>query len=278
MDDHVLHRQLLKLYTPENLNTVSSWIISAFKAKQYDLLNDLARCLPDSVVHAGANPNKIFTQLMMRYHPDRLSSIHHEMIKAVKEGKLQALKNFQHLSKTLQFIEDRKESTTSQIHNQRSKSSKTSEMDMSCQGAHTFLSALKQHEYGNLDVVYHDTDLMSLEGDLELSGYGIQDLSGLELCDNLSGLDLSRNRIIDIWALSRLNLIEELNLSCNQITSIHALENMSYLKELDLSYNEIESLEPLYPLQNLAFVNLIGNPIHATQIRPLQQRGVLVIL
>lgn len=276
MDRQVLLDQLIKLYTQANLNYISSWIIAEFKSGQHQLLRQLASSFPFG---AGQNISRIFTQLMMCYHPDRLSSILKSINSAFNENQIRQLRNFMHISSTLEFIKANKAEKTDpgSIWKGQSQSSRPTPVKITDTDILNFMSALKQKEYGNLDVTYFDSDLMSMEGDLELSGYRLRDLSGLELCQNLTCLDLSSNYIDDLWALSQLILIEELNLSSNRIGSITALEPLVNLRILDLSLNEISKIQSLYHLKKLEYVNLVGNPIGEGQLHPLRRRGVIVI-
>lgn len=279
MNKQHLFDTLSRLWTPENLNRISSWIISAFRSGQYHLLRDLAACIPEAV--SSAHPiNRLFMQLMMRYHPDKQASILKEIQTAYASDQSDRLRMFLHIASALEYVQA--QSLKSREPGSQQKRGRTPSaprpMYPTDGKQRNFVSALKQKEYGNLDVVYHDSDLTGMEGDLELSGYGIADLTGLELCTNLTGLDLSGNRIDDIWVLSALTLIEELDLSRNRIRTIQALESLPYLRIADLSFNEIGDVRPLYDLEHLEFVNLIGNPIHKEALRPLRRMGVVVMI
>lgn len=221
---------------------------------------------------------------MRLYHPDKLSSIQRTLKEALHQNHIEKLRHLSHISSTLSFIKSYGALSPGgqggpTIRDRTPRPPSASEpVDRSDNQTRNFISALKQKEYGNLDVVYQDIDLINIEGDLEISGYRLSDLSGLELCQNLTGLDLSNNNIYDIWMLSQLVLIEELNLSLNRISSIAALETMTHLRILDLSFNDIERIDSLYNLENLEVVNLIRNPIREEQLRPLRRRGVVVVL
>ena len=139
-----------------------------------------------------------------------------------------------------------------------------------------FKSALKHKEYGNLDVIYQDHDFVQIEGDLELSGYRIDDLSGIELCIHLITLDLSNNEIFDITNLRFLHLLEELDLSYNKVHNIDILSELHYLTHLDLAFNNAEDISSLLQLNRLEYVNVIGNNIPEFQINALKGRGVII--
>ena len=57
--------------------------------------------------------------------------------------------------------------------------------------------------------------------ELDLSGRGITDLSGLEACRNLRELNLSDNQVLDLGPLASLTNLRELNLANNQIGRAH---------------------------------------------------------
>ena len=142
---------------------------------------------------------------------------------------------------------------------------------------HDFISALKQKEYGNLDVIYSLHDLQNLEGDLELSGYRIIDLSGLEHCGYLTALNLSNNYIYDISQLSSLTLLEHIDLSFNRITRIDALSGMNSLRTADLSFNEIVDISALMNLERLEYINCAGNSVPEFQRYWFQKKGVIIV-
>src|SRR5690606_15401509 len=86
---------------------------------------------------------------------------------------------------------------------------------------------------------------------------GIEDLSGIEYCEELKELNLERNRIVDIGPLSGLPNLSTLHLGWN----IQPLSGLTNLSELDLSYNEISEVDALSDLTNLSHLYLENNQI-----------------
>ena len=95
--------------------------------------------------------------------------------------------------------------------------------------------------------------------ELDLSGCGISDLSGLERLNHLEKLDLSRNRISNLYVLqisaSRSGLTE-LNLAFNQIGSVSDLVALAALERLNLYGNPLESMQPLKSMTGLQWLNV----------------------
>jgi Leucine-rich repeat (LRR) protein len=105
--------------------------------------------------------------------------------------------------------------------------------------------------------------------ELDASGLGITDITGIEHFVSLEVLDLGKrydngycyNYISDISVLSRLRKLTELHLSSNQIEDISPLYLLKSLRELNLIYNQITDLSSLRNLVNLESLRLYGNQI-----------------
>jgi hypothetical protein len=79
------------------------------------------------------------------------------------------------------------------------------------------IEAIKRAYLGNLDAYPSPIELEGLEGELELSDSGIDDLSGAEYLVAVSSLDLSGNAIQNLEPLRRMGALEYLDLSHNLI-------------------------------------------------------------
>ena len=121
------------------------------------------------------------------------------------------------------------------------------------------------------------TDITGLElctnlTELYLGDNQISDISPLANLTNLTGLDLWGNQISDISPLANLTSLTELNLCCgNQISDISPLANLTSLTELGLCCgNQISDISPLANLTSLTELGLCcGNQI--SDISPLVQ-------
>ncbi len=71
-----LYHNLKAAYTPENLNLISGRIIDMFREHQYDGLRAIQKVVNEYTPCAEEKINKVFSRLIMFYHPDRLSQIH----------------------------------------------------------------------------------------------------------------------------------------------------------------------------------------------------------
>lgn len=288
-EKEALYQRLMKAYSVKNLNEISSAIINAYRQKNDVFLLQLSRQIYGS--GGSRKRNHLFTGLIMQFHPDRLIHYREQIQQHFKAGETGRLNSYTSIFRVLQWIRDREnengepaESSSSGFPDKRSSghtdpdagivATLDVESEANCRN---FVEALKHKEYGNLDMVYTTHDLQNMEGDLELSGYGISDLSGLEYCEHLTALDLSGNDIVDISAMASLTLLEEIDLSSNAVSRLDALSGMQYLRILDVAFNRIEDLSPLLELEDLEYVNCIGNSIDPDQIREFREKGVLII-
>ena len=149
-------------------------------------------------------------------------------------------------------------------------------------GGYDFISALSSQQLGNWEVVLLPGDLASLEGELDLSSYGISDLTGLEHCLNLTILDLSWNSLDNIHEIRFLGYLRELYLAHNEISDLGPLEGLESLELLDLQDNDIEDFTPLLQMTGLQLVYLGKNPGGRSKdtsrvLEILKTRGVLTI-
>lgn len=87
-------------------------------------------------------------------------------------------------------------------------------------------------------------DLLRLY-ELDARDLGIEDLSGLEHCRNLSFLDASGNNITDLTPIKDLVNLRDLHLADNNIKNIDALEGLFFLENITLTGNDIWNLKPL---------------------------------
>ena len=96
---------------------------------------------------------------------------------------------------------------------------------------------------------------------------GISDLTGLEYCVNLVGLNLGLNKITDISVLANLTKLGWIDLWANEITDISPLAGLTNLRSLVLATNNISDLTPLAGLINLETLSMADNNV--SDISPL---------
>ena len=185
----MIFQKLMQGYTKKNLNHISSVIIEAYRRKDFHFLNELTLSIREYMPVQQDQISKLFSRLMMLYHPDRLEVYRKAMTELFNEGDAASLNRYAHVFVMLEKIKQKpfnkheaKEQTESHTRGSKRHRSADPDDDILTGEADDFISALKQKEYGNLDVVYHKQDLANTEGEIELSGYHIRDLSGLELC------------------------------------------------------------------------------------------------
>ncbi|NLG36885.1 MAG: leucine-rich repeat domain-containing protein [Clostridiales bacterium] len=111
-----------------------------------------------------------------------------------------------------------------------------------------------------------NTQLANITGKLDLSGWDIVDITGLEHLEAVERLDLSRNKITSIpdafcQMLARSSL-KHLDLSDNELTRIPDAMAASRLHTLDLSLNGMYSVPAgVTGIESLRKLNMSGNKL-----------------
>lgn len=117
-----------------------------------------------------------------------------------------------------------------------------------------------------------DQSLTFTVTELDLSGYQISNLSGIEHFERITSLDLSHNKIEDISQIQHLTTIEQLNLENNIIEDISPLQALQKLETLNIRENFVASLVPLRELDYLRALNVRENQINEiTSLANLEQ-------
>ncbi len=104
-------------------------------------------------------------------------------------------------------------------------------------------------------------ELGSIYKKLDLSGYGITDISALAYAINTPSIDLSSNAITSVDALAGLTQLTELNISYNDIEDIAPLSALTALTSLYASANRIEDISAVASLDSLVNADLSHNNI-----------------
>ncbi|MGD7053925.1 leucine-rich repeat domain-containing protein [Sutcliffiella horikoshii] len=96
---------------------------------------------------------------------------------------------------------------------------------------------------------------------LNISGYEITSLDGLQFATNLKALNADHNNIKDVSPLADLTQLTDLVLWNNQITDISSLEKLTNLTFLDLDTNNISDISALKNMDQLEILWLKDNPV-----------------
>ena len=301
MTDKELYTDLKEAYTEENLNLISSRLIRLYKDRQYETILSITHKIKSFVDINGNRINRIFSRLIMLYHPDKINFYLKEIERFYRDGNSSELYHLSHIFILLNKNDDVFESQFldmedllpdgqkwgydeedlfcfTDLETSESYNGEDSEYSSYTQTiSRDFFTALKRKEYGSLqnDLQYYH--LEELEGSLNLADYEIEDLSGVEYCRNISSLDLSDNSIMDINKLYSLKKLNELYLSNNQIDDIGIFYKLENLKVLDLSGNQIQDIRSLFHLDNLEYLNITGNPVPIDQLEELSAKGVIIV-
>jgi len=287
-----LYADLVEAYADANLNQVTGHLISLYKNKHYSKIRKIANKISRYVSFAEEEKDaKLFSQLIMLYHPDKGGHIRKEINAIYEQNDLASLQKYAHILK-LQEI-DTEVSTTvdadigySEEYTWDNSSGDgfvfTDEAgEESAEYAEdferSFYNLIKLREYGRVDEEFPTYYLEDFEA-FEMAYSGLESLDGVEFCKHVKVLDVSGNAISDLENLWNLEHLEELYLANNQIGYIDALSNLTHLKTLDLSGNQIDDISPLMALEELEYVNLMGNPVPARQIAQLQEKDVIVMV
>ena len=294
MEISELYGNLDKAYTAEKLGEISGRIIELFREKKFDALRAIQKVVNEYTPCEEEKINKVFSRLIMLYHPDRLSQNREEMDRAHREGDFEALYAMSHIL-TVQNLEPDHAVLSSVITEEDL--AEEFGWDESADGfsyfmageeleqeedlnpgveRRSFLSVLKRRVYGNLNVDFPMYLLEDLE-EIEMADYELEDLEGISACHYARAVDLSNNNLTDISELGELRQVERLYLSNNQIGLIDALYNLSVLQVLDISFNDVDDLSPLFELNYLSYLNVMGNRIPAWQLEKLQLQGITIV-
>jgi Leucine-rich repeat (LRR) protein len=292
MKKEELYRYLKTHLTSNKLKELSLKIIDAYKTRNHVKLQIYADSIFRDKSRANGQGNRLFLRLIKFFHPDRLNYLLNDIEVSFENNDMQKLIFYKDLISA--------ESEVNRIYSQRfdidfSEVYQYDEGDYELfmpgiyegppgGGSHEveehfdFFTAVKSAVSGNLEFSLDPSDLASLEGELDLSDYNIQDLDGLQYCRNITRLNLSNNCISNIYQIQHLEYLEELFISGNEIAHIEYLKEISSLEILDASYNKIENISPLLQMENLRFVNIKNNPIgNRADIQKLEEKQAIVI-
>jgi len=288
-----LYDNLKKAYTPENLHLISSRIINMFREHQYDALRAVQKVVNEYTPCNEEKISKVFSRLIMIYHPDRLSQSLGILNEALGEGDFESLFSMSHIlhvqnlepehvsvSSILsdedlaeEFGWDGADDGYSYFMDQEEENNLQDEAEFI---SRSFLSALKRRVYGNLNVDFPVYLLEDLE-EVVIADYELDPVEGIEACRYAKAVDLSNNNLTDLSELGYLRQVERLYLSNNHIGMIDSLSNLVILQVLDISFNDVDDLSPLFDLRNLSYLNVIGNRVPGWQLEKLQQKGIAVV-
>jgi len=291
----VLYENLQKAYTADNLHLISSRIIDLFREHKYDGLRAIQKVVNEYTPCQEEKANKIFSRLIMLYHPDRLSQSKDALDAAYRAGDFEALYALSHIL-TVQNLDTSKVTVSSIITEEDLAEEFGWDADVDGYSYYTgqdgyeagpgdaddfshrsFLLALKQRMYGNLNVDFPVYLLEDLE-EIEMADYEIESLEGVEHCRYVRVLDLTNNNLTHVNELGELRQVERLYLANNHIGYIDPLSNLSVLQVLDISFNDVDDLSPLFELTHLSYLNAIGNRVPSWQLEKLALKGVTVVV
>lgn len=110
--------------------------------------------------------------------------------------------------------------------------------------------------------------------ELDLTGMGISDISGMGNLSYLETVKLANNSISNIYILrisNSRNTISYLDLSGNALEDITPIASLQKLETLKLSNNSISSIQPLMSMTSLKALDISGNKLSEEQIKTLRE-------
>ncbi|MDQ0857211.1 fibronectin type III domain-containing protein [Bacillus sp. V2I10] len=135
--------------------------------------------------------------------------------------------------------------------------------------------AMKEYFGFKRDIVESDMEHLT---ELDLTGAGIRDLSGLETAKNLKMLGLSGNDLKNLKPIESLTGMTFLLLDGNRLQDFSSLKKWPNLQYLDLSDTGIKDLSVLASLKELGALGLAYNGLDdLTELPALEQLGSLYI-
>jgi len=294
METGELYNNLKVAYTTENLGGISSRIIGMFREKQHDALRAIQKVVNDYTPCNEEKINKVFSRLIMLYHPDRLSQNLEQLEMAYGRDDFETLYSMSHIL-AVQNLESEDVLFSSVL----TEEDLAEEFGWDQQGdeftyfiseeqleedsvidpgfeSRSFINLVKRRVYGHLNVDFPIYLLEDLE-EIEMADYEMEDLDGISACRYARAVDLSNNNLTDISELGELRQLERLYLSNNQIGLVDVLDNLFMLEILDISYNDVDDISALFELSHLSYLNVMGNRIPLWQLEKLQLQGVTVV-
>ena len=294
MEIKELYTNLKKAYTTDNLGLISGRIIDMFRDHKYDALRAVQKVVNEYTPCTEEKINRVFSRLIMIYHPDRLNQTLQQLEQAYQRGDFEELFAMSHIL-NVQNLEPEHVTVSSIITEEDlaeefgwddstdgfsyfmdQDSYEEEEVNDFDYTNRSFLTALKRRVYGNLNVDFPMYLLEDLE-EIEMADYEIEYLDGIDACRHVRVVDLSNNNLTDVTDLKDLHQLERLYLSNNHISLIDSLSNLTVLQVLDISYNDVDDLSPLFELSHLSYINVMGNRIPAWHLEKLQLKGVTII-
>ncbi len=288
-----LYDELVKAYSQENLNELSSGIITLYRNQDATALRRIYAYMFAGSQGSEERLSRIFTKIISHYHPDRQEQIYKELNHFLELNDLQGMMKLDHildiqkldmssspgpdLDEDFDFedVWDYSDLGYSYIDDEeRETDDYDPYMDMIMD--HGFISAVKRKVYGHLNVDFPTHLLADMEF-VEMAEYEIENLDGIEYCTYARILDLSGNNLSDVSLLAQLGRLEEVFLQNNHITYLDGLNELPFLRVLDLSHNEVDDITPLFEVDTLEFLNIIGNRVPAWQLEHLSLAGVIIV-
>ena len=92
-----LYSNLKLAYTAENLHMISSRIIDMFREHQYDALRAVQKVVNEYTPCREEKINRVFSRLIMLYHPDRLNQSLVRLDEAYRSGDFETLFGMSHI-------------------------------------------------------------------------------------------------------------------------------------------------------------------------------------
>ncbi|MBN1499332.1 MAG: leucine-rich repeat protein [Spirochaetes bacterium] len=264
-------------------------IISGYRNRDFSVLRKYAGALDIGPEIKGS---KLFSVLIRKYHPDRHSFIRKQAAEIYASGDSERLLKFHNSffikselsgtgDDTYRYTEkygfDKTDFGYREMHDFYDADSIESDLEIE-EDSYGFLEALNKFYFGGTGNTLDESDLRTLDGELDLSDYEISDLKGIEGCIYVEEMNLSDNCIEKIGRISSLYNLKSLFLSNNRIENIDAVKGLENLRVLDISFNSISEIDALDALEHLEYVNLLGNPLHDSVIvGRLVKKGIMVI-
>ena len=296
MKNEQLYTDLIRAYSDENLNKITAQIIEMYKSGFHSGIRDIQEILSGYFSFKDKRIHRCYSSLIKIYHPDRGTSYRNEIETLYKNSDFDGLERMSHIlhiekydeiavSATdvdfdidyePQYVYDYDDGFSEENYEETDTTYNRKQYEEYPPLYNDFLNALRRKVYGTLNIEFTREDLEDLD-EIEMADYEIETLDGLELCPNLTYLDLSRNCITNIAELSNLFFLEEIILADNEVTYIDALCCINSLRILDLANNSINDISPILHLENLEFVDLTDNPVPLQQIEELRRKKIAVI-
>ena len=97
--------KIIDYYTEQNLTKITLKIIEAYRNKKYSYIIGLGKIIDETLVDKHRNIQKLFSHLIMLFHPDRLNLYKKDISDLIQKNKTNELQKYETIIPVLENLE-----------------------------------------------------------------------------------------------------------------------------------------------------------------------------